>query len=131
IVGSKERTLGCFDKRVDALCVGRRNSNCDSTVWFFRKTFISLRRNLRPSFAAVSRAKQSTGRRRSRTITARAILPPFTAKIPQTREHYVRIRRIDRDISAPGGKIRTFENLRPCLASVRSFVKAAIGRIAP
>src|SRR5439155_1462554 len=126
IVTNKDRNLRSFDKRVDALCVRRCNSNRDSTVWFFRKPFISHRRNLRPAVAAVSRPKQSAGRRRSRTIAARAILPPFTPKIPQTREHYVRIRRIDRDISATGGKIRTFENLRPCLASVRSLVKAAI-----
>src|SRR5436190_21810428 len=98
---------------------------------FFRKTFIRLRRDLRPGVATVRGTKQSTGRRRGGTFAAGAVLPAFAPEIPHRGVHDIGIDRIESDLCATGRKIRSLESLLPRFTAVGRFVQSAIGRIAP
>src|SRR5215471_19659628 len=61
VVRNKQCALWRFDKRVNAL----RFRGCDpyrqTSIRFFRESFISLLRNLRPCIATIGRTEQSTG----------------------------------------------------------------------
>ena len=131
IIGDKERAVGGFDKSVNTFRIGRRDRDCDAAVRLLRKTFAVLGSKLSPRRATISRAKQSAAGRLVRTITAGAERPSFATKIPQAREHLVRISRIERDGRGAGGKVRALQHEVPIFAPVRRFVETAIGRIAP
>ena len=57
IVGNKQGAIRRFHKSVNPLGIRRRDRHCKTAVRFHRETFIGLRRNLRPSVAAVCRPK--------------------------------------------------------------------------
>src|SRR5437660_11406452 len=75
--------------------------------------------------------EQSARRERGRTVATGAVLPAFAPEIPHRSEHDIGIRGVDCQVCATGRKIRSLEDLLPCLAAIGRFVQTAFRRIAP
>ena len=92
IIGTEQPAVLGFDDRVDAIGVGARNRHADLADHRGRQARTTA--DLGPGLAAVGRLEETA----AGTSAGHRVLDP--ERFPQSREHDVRVVRIDRDVDA-------------------------------
>src|SRR5262249_4042259 len=133
VVGAIETILWrlSFDDGVNDVWLGRRDHDRHAAPGFRGESLGAVCVKLCPRAATVGAFEKAAATRRVGAGAAGAERPAFAAEIPHPGEDCLRVLPVHRDHRAARRSVRTLQNLRPCLATVRGLVEAALITVAP
>src|SRR6266702_7323439 len=118
VMRDHELRLRGLDKRVDGLCIARRECEGNAAIGLRWQALVGLRELLRPRLATIAAAIEAATRGGVRSVAAGAEGPALAAEVPQSRKQHIGIGGVHGHAAATCRGVGSLEDQRPGLAAI-------------